>query len=115
MATCSVLRDTKGMRNTLNPLNTKSVFVVEDAPPIRERLTAMLRESNGVEVIGEADNPQSAIQGILSKKPDSVVRLGGTGGRASDSSSNRFHCSDQFPQQAIQAEVPCIRSKLLPG
>ncbi len=81
--TCSILRDTKGMRNALNPLNTKSVFVVEDAPPIRERLTAMLRESNGVEVIGEADNPQSAIQGILSKKPDSVVLdiqlIGGSG------------------------------------
>jgi len=67
----------------LETLNTKSVFVVEDAPSIRERLTAMLQESNGVQVIGEADNPQSAIQGILRTKPDSVVLdihlLGGSG------------------------------------
>lgn len=67
----------------LKTLNTKSVFVVEDAPSIRERLTAMLQESDGVKVIGEADNPESAIQGILSKRPDSVVLdiqlLGGSG------------------------------------
>jgi two-component system response regulator DevR len=67
----------------LENLNTRSVFVVEDAPSIRERLTAMLMESDGVKVIGEADNPQAAIQGILTKKPDSVVLdiqlLGGSG------------------------------------
>lgn len=67
----------------LENLTTRSVFIVEDAPSIRERLTSMLQESRGVEVIGEADNPQSAIQGILSKRPDSVVLdiqlLGGSG------------------------------------
>ena len=67
----------------LENLITRSVFVVEDAPSIRERLTTMLMESDGVEVIGEADNPKSAIQEILSKKPDSVVLdiqlLGGSG------------------------------------
>jgi DNA-binding NarL/FixJ family response regulator len=67
----------------LDAINTKSVFVVEDAPSIRERLTAMLQETAGIEVIGQADNPQSAIQGILTTKPDSVVLdiqlLGGSG------------------------------------
>lgn len=67
----------------LENFTTRSVFIVEDAPSIRERLTSMLQESRGVEVIGEADNPQSAIQGILSKRPDSVVLdiqlLGGSG------------------------------------
>jgi DNA-binding NarL/FixJ family response regulator len=59
------------------------VFIVEDFVPVRRRLTELLTELEGVEVVGEAETPKDAISGILDQQPDWVVLdfqlLGGTG------------------------------------
>jgi DNA-binding NarL/FixJ family response regulator len=49
------------------------VFIVEDSAPIRERLAAMLRDIEGVTIVGEADSIRSAVEGILRTQPESVV------------------------------------------
>ena len=60
-----------------------NVFLVEDSAPIRMRLAEMLGAINGVSIVGEADAPASAIEGILRTRPDSVVLdiqlIGGSG------------------------------------
>jgi DNA-binding NarL/FixJ family response regulator len=50
-----------------------NVFIVEDSAPIRARLAEMLGEVHGVAIVGEAETPASAIDGILRTRPDSVV------------------------------------------
>ena len=49
------------------------VFIVEDSGPIRERLAALLREIEGVTIVGEADSVRGAVEGILRTRPESVV------------------------------------------
>ena len=49
------------------------VFLVEDSAPIRMRLAEMLGNVQGVAIVGEAETPESAIEGILRTQPDSVV------------------------------------------
>ncbi len=60
-----------------------NVFLVEDSAPIRMRLAEMLGELEGVAIVGEADTPASAIEGILRTRPHSVVLdiqlIGGSG------------------------------------
>jgi DNA-binding NarL/FixJ family response regulator len=60
-----------------------NVFLVEDSAPIRERLAAMLEGIEGVSVVGQADTPDEALEGILRTRPDSVVLdlrlIGGSG------------------------------------
>ncbi len=50
---------------------------------LEERLTALLSQTDGIAIVGEADTPQSAVAGILRTRPDSVVLdihlLGGSG------------------------------------
>lgn len=59
------------------------VYLVEDSPAIRMRLVDMLGDVKGVEIVGGADSPASAIEGIKRTRPDSVVLdvhlLGGSG------------------------------------
>ena len=50
-----------------------SVFLVEDSRPIRVRLTDMLTAIGNVAVVGNADTPDSAIEGISRTHPDCVV------------------------------------------
>jgi DNA-binding NarL/FixJ family response regulator len=50
-----------------------SVFLVEDSALVRARLAEMLSDMAGVAIVGEADTPASAIDGILRTRPDSVV------------------------------------------
>jgi DNA-binding NarL/FixJ family response regulator len=60
-----------------------NVFLVEDSAPIRARLAEMLGNVEGVAIVGEAETPASAIEGILRTRPDSVVldiRLSGGSG-----------------------------------
>jgi DNA-binding NarL/FixJ family response regulator len=68
------------MENTTQPA---SVFVVEDSPIVRKRLVAMLDETPGVRIVGEADCPIDAVEGIRRTRPDWVVLdmqlIGGTG------------------------------------
>lgn len=60
-----------------------NVFIVEDSVSIRKRLTGMLGDIEGVTVVGEADTPHAAVEGILRTQPDSVVLdiqlVGGSG------------------------------------
>ena len=60
-----------------------NVFLVEDSAPIRMRLAEMLGAIEGVSIVGEADAPASAIEGIMRTRPDSVVLdiqlIGGSG------------------------------------
>jgi len=71
--------------NTAKPASRPhtSVFIVEDSPNVRQRLVAMLGETESVSVVGEADTPGDAIAGILRTRPDWVVLdiqlIGGTG------------------------------------
>jgi DNA-binding NarL/FixJ family response regulator len=59
------------------------VFIVEDSPPIRDRLIELMDEAGGAAVVGVADTPSDAIAGILKTRPDCVVLdyqlIGGTG------------------------------------
>ncbi len=50
-----------------------TAFLVEDSGPIRERLVALLSGTRSITVVGEADTPQRAVEGILRTRPDSVV------------------------------------------
>ncbi len=50
-----------------------TAFLVEDSEAIRERLVALLSGTRSITVVGEADTPQRAVEGILRTRPDSVV------------------------------------------
>ena len=49
------------------------VFLVEDAPLLRERLEALIRSIPDTQVVGHADGAQEALRGILAERPDVVV------------------------------------------
>jgi DNA-binding NarL/FixJ family response regulator len=49
-----------------------TVFLVEDAPLLRERLTALIA-SVGASTVGHAERAAEAIDGILASRPDVVV------------------------------------------
>lgn len=59
------------------------VFIVEDSAQVRQRLTGMLGGIEGVAVVGEAETPDEALEGILRTRPDSVLLdlhlIGGSG------------------------------------
>jgi DNA-binding NarL/FixJ family response regulator len=73
---------TGGMQ-TDPPEAEMNVFIVEDSASIRRRLAAMLGDIEGVTVVGEAETPAAALEGILRTRPDSVVLdiqlIGGSG------------------------------------
>ena len=48
------------------------VFLADDSAVIRSRVASLLR-ANGMEIVGEAETTQSAIDGILAVHPDAVV------------------------------------------
>ncbi len=60
-----------------------TIFIVDDSPSIRERLTDLLGDVDGLQVVGEAETPADAIEGILKLKPAWVILdyqlRGGTG------------------------------------
>jgi DNA-binding NarL/FixJ family response regulator len=61
------------------------IFVVEDLPTMRERIREFVEEIGGTRVVGEAESPDAAIEGISRLHPDCVLldyRL--TGGTALD-------------------------------
>lgn len=49
------------------------IFIADDSKALRERLTAMLSEIEGAEVIGQAANAVEAVEGIHNLKPDVVI------------------------------------------
>ena len=59
-----------------------TVFLAEDSPAIRQRVVQMLRDQS-IGVVGQAQSPKEAVDGILATRPDVVVldiqQGGGTG------------------------------------
>ena len=59
------------------------IFIVDDAPSMRERLRELVDDLPGVFVVGDAGTPTEAIAGILATRPACVLLdyqlLGGTG------------------------------------
>ena len=51
----------------------QKVYVVEDAPLVRERLIEMLDATPGTQVIGAAEGADEAIRDILEERPDVVL------------------------------------------
>ncbi len=49
------------------------IFIADDSDPLRERLTALLSEIEGAEVVGQARNAAQAIEGVRSLNPDLVI------------------------------------------
>ena len=49
------------------------IFLVEDSPPVRERLTEMLQGLPGTQVLGHAAEADGAIRDILAGSPDVVL------------------------------------------
>lgn len=49
------------------------VLIVDDSILLRERLTAMISELPGIEVIGQAENVENAINSIRILKPDVAI------------------------------------------
>jgi two-component system, NarL family, response regulator DevR len=52
---------------------TTKVYLVEDSLLIRERLAAMVRTLEGIEIVGEAEAPEAALLGIKASRPDVVI------------------------------------------
>jgi two-component system response regulator DevR len=73
---------TGGMQGAASHPRT-NVFIVEDSESIRQRLAGLIGDIEGVTVVGQADTPGEALEGILRTRPDSVVLdihlLGGSG------------------------------------
>ena len=49
------------------------IFIVDDSPVVRERLTGMISELAGMQVVGHAEIAFEAINSIRRLKPDVVV------------------------------------------
>lgn len=49
------------------------IFIADDSDTLRERLTTMLSEVEGAEVVGQARNAAEAVEGIRSLNPDVVI------------------------------------------
>jgi two-component system response regulator DevR len=49
------------------------IFLVEDSVLIRQRLTALIGSIDGVEMVGEAEDADTALRGIAARSPDIVV------------------------------------------
>jgi DNA-binding NarL/FixJ family response regulator len=63
--------------------HTATIFIVDDAPSMRERLRELVSELPEVSVVGDAGTPTEAIAGILATRPACVLLdyqlIGGTG------------------------------------
>ena len=51
----------------------RTVFIVDDLPAMRERLSELMAAMAGVQIVGEAGTPAEAIDGILRTNPDCVL------------------------------------------
>ena len=60
-------------RDVAPTLACVKVFLVEDAPLLRERLQGLVEAIPGASMVGHASGAQEAVQAILSARPDVVV------------------------------------------
>jgi DNA-binding NarL/FixJ family response regulator len=56
--------------DTLDPF---SIYIVDDAPVVIERLAAMLVEDSRISLAGNAPTMEAALQGIAAARPDAVI------------------------------------------
>jgi two-component system, NarL family, response regulator DevR len=49
------------------------VFIVEDSPAVRDALVDLLKDLDGVRVVGVADSPNAAIEAVFATRPNCVV------------------------------------------
>jgi DNA-binding NarL/FixJ family response regulator len=49
------------------------VFIVEDSPPVLERLQDMIRDMEDVELVGDAATYHAAVAGIIAVRPDVAI------------------------------------------
>lgn len=76
------------------------VFLVDDSPQIRQKLTELLYELDGVEIIGQASQAVDAIDSILAVKPEAVLldlHLNGQG--------NGFEVLERIKQEPTAPKV----------
>ncbi|WP_171161017.1 response regulator [Usitatibacter palustris] len=57
----------------MNSATRTSVYIVDDSPAIRSRLTEMLSRMDQVTVVGEAGSARDAVEAILRLRPHSVL------------------------------------------
>ena len=70
-------------RNPNNPSARRQVLIVDDHPVVRHGLSLLINREPDLIVCGEADDAQSAIQAVVSLRPDLVIldiSLGGPDG-----------------------------------
>lgn len=73
METHGLPQHTAAMQPNTTSARTLKVFLVEDSPPIQERLLALLAAVPGVSIVGHADKADDAITQIVDQQPDAVV------------------------------------------
>jgi DNA-binding NarL/FixJ family response regulator len=68
-----LLSETEGFGGSLSGTAPISVFLVDDIPELRELIKFGLEEDPGFEVIGEAGDGRSAIDGVAKTRPAAVL------------------------------------------
>lgn len=61
------------MKKATNRAKSVRVFVVDDHPLVRQALRDAIRQENGLEVCGEADDREEALKGIAAAEPDLAI------------------------------------------
>jgi DNA-binding NarL/FixJ family response regulator len=61
------------MIQTAENTKTVNVFIVDDSPIVRDRLTSLLSEVSSINIVGYADNPLAATEFIVRSKPHVVI------------------------------------------
>jgi len=68
------------------------VFIADDSAIVRERVISILSDLDDIEIIGEAQNADEAVENVLKLKPDVVImdiRMPGSGISALQKIKNR--------------------------
>jgi DNA-binding NarL/FixJ family response regulator len=93
-----------------------SVFIVDDSPVVRDRLSCLISELPGIEVVGESEIAFEAVHAIRRLKPDAVVldisMPGGSGMYVLETVKRQRPCpliimltnfaNDQYRQKCLQ-------------
>lgn len=99
------------------PSDLLRVLVVDDEAPARRKLLRLLRDESNIEIVGDADNAESAISSIEKHRPDlvfvdvqmpgadgfDVVRAVSANGDSRDGGATRFVFVTAHDQYAVRA------------
>jgi DNA-binding NarL/FixJ family response regulator len=101
------------------------VLIVDDHRLVRTGIARMLADVKGIEVIGDADSGETALESIRARRPDVVlmdVRMPGIGGMEATRRALRFdpdlkiiattvYDDEPFPSQMLEAGAVCYVTK----